>query len=162
MARSLLGRLEALGPPELMWNNPGDPAALDALEAEFGWTFPDDYREVLRARDGFALARHRTAINVFRAEGLSEHNADEEFEEGLPGMFVIGSDSGGSVYFYDPEGRLGRGRWALFLVPLSDLDPAEARFAGASLTDVVDAILRYEDLHARPLLGAEPGPPGGE
>ena len=156
MAQALLGRLEALGPPELTWNNPGDPGALDALEAELGLAFPDDYREVMRARDGFALAKHRTALNVFRAEGLSEHNADEELEAGLPGMFVIGSDGGGSVYFYDPRGTLGKGKWALFLAPLNDLDLAEARFAGASLSDVVDAVLGDEELHGRPRLGAGP------
>ncbi|HEV2736134.1 MAG TPA: SMI1/KNR4 family protein [Longimicrobiaceae bacterium] len=156
MAQSLLGRLQSLGPRELNWSDPGDPGTLDALEAEFGFTFPDDYREVMQARDGFGLARHRTALNVLRARGLSEHNADEEFEEGLPGMFVIGTDGGGSVYFYDPQGRLGKGRWALFLVPLSDLDFAESRFVGTSLAEVVDAILRDEDFHARPRLG--PGP----
>lgn len=156
MAQSLLGRLEALGTPELFWNNPGDPGALEALEAELGRTFPEDYREVMRARDGFALGGHRTALNVFRAEDLSAHNEDEEIVEGLPGMLVVGTDGGGSAYFYDPEGRLGRGEWALFLVPFSDLAPPEARFAGAGLSEVVDAVLRDEDLHARPRMGAEP------
>ncbi|HEX8275600.1 MAG TPA: SMI1/KNR4 family protein [Longimicrobiaceae bacterium] len=159
MAQSLLGRLEALGAPQLFWNNPGDPGALDAVEAELGQGLPEDYREVMRARGGFALSRPGTPLNLFRADELSGQNADEEFEEGLPGMFMIGTDGGGSAYFYDPEGRLGRGKWALFLAPFSDLYPAAARFAGASLSDAVDAALRGEDLYVRPPLGA--GPAGG-
>jgi hypothetical protein len=157
MAESLLGRLEALGAPELFWNNPGDAGALDAVEAEFGWTFPEDYRGVMRARDGFALAGGGTPLNLFGADELSVQNADEEFAEGLPGMFMVGTDGGGAAYFYDPGGRLGRGEWALFLAPFADLYPAAARFAGASLSAAVDAALRGEDLYARPPLGGPAG-----
>lgn len=153
MAGDLVERLEALPSSELWRFGAAGEGAVERFEEAVGLRFPDDFRAAMRFSNGFSLVGRPSPMTVFDMERLVPHNMDERFEEDLPGMFVIGTDGGGAVYFYDPEGALGAGRWALHIARLSDLGFDDARLVAASLTEAVEAVLAGERFLERPRRG---------
>jgi hypothetical protein len=136
---------------------PADAKQLARLEKEFGVRFPDDFRDVMLWSNGFGNGFRRTQINVFTIRELGLLNTQDDVVTYLPDMFVIGNDGGGALYFYDPKNALGKGAYAIFLVPQGEIGFDDAMFAGASLTDVVRAVLNNESFFDRPRLNEEPG-----
>lgn len=126
--------------PESRWDPrpPANEAAILSLEHEYDLRLPGDYRSLLLRSNGGAIGGERTAINLESVEVLMWHARDMRFVEHLPGMFVIGDDGGGAVYYYDPEDRHGRGDWALFVIPLAELGSDRNRFAGRNLTEAAE------------------------
>jgi hypothetical protein len=138
-------------------HSPGDAQRLARLEQEHGVSFPDDFRDVMLWSDGFGNGFRKTQINVLPLRRLGLLNTQEDVETYLSGMFAIGDDGGGALYFYDPKNALGRGTYAVFLVPQGEIGFDDAMFAGASLTDVVESVLNDESFFGRPRLKDEPG-----
>jgi hypothetical protein len=136
---------------------PGDAQRLVRLEKEHGVRFPDDFRDVMLWSDGFGNGFRKTQINVLPLRKLGLINTQDDVETHLPNMFVIGNDGGGALYFYDPSNALGKGAYAVFLVPQGEIGFDDATFAGASLTDVVQSVLNDESFLDRPRLKDEPG-----
>jgi hypothetical protein len=155
MAQSLKERLAGLPPNEFSKHRAADKSMLEAVEHEYGFTFPDDFRDTILWSNGFGLSSHRTQLNVFRIEDLASHNMNEDFEEHLPDMFVIGSDGGGSIYYYDPNDRLGGGKFAIYLVPQDLLEFKDSIFVAHTLTEAVEAVLNNEYFFNRPKLGTQ-------
>lgn len=141
MEHQLINKLKALSMPTWFSRSAGSLAAIEELEQEYNIRLPEDYRLLLLYSNGGSLGGEAGSFNYESIEDLMWHNLDERFEEHLPGMFVIGDNGGGSVYFYDPENKLGHGSYALFLVPLGALRFDYAVFAGQSLTEVMNGIL---------------------
>jgi hypothetical protein len=152
MAHSLVEQLTKL--PATQWSarSPADPAALERLEKTFDLILPEDYRSLMLHSDGGALDRFRTNLNLSSVSDLSSLNYDEWYRKQLPGMFIIGDDGGGSLFFYDEKGQLNHGAYALFLVPMNELGLGAAIFAGHTLTDAVRDIVANEDFFKRPQL----------
>lgn len=157
MPSPLVDRLSALERGVLSRRRPGDPAVLARVERNHGLRFPDDFRDVMLWSDGFDISHRRSAMNVATLEHLDTDNMEEDFIAELPGMFVIGTDSGGSLYFVDPPGALGRGAFAVYLVPQAEIGFDRAIFCGASFTEAVDAVIDNESFFSRPRLKDEPG-----
>jgi SMI1 / KNR4 family (SUKH-1) len=148
MSEDLLRRMRGLSAPEWFAGKSGSPEALEAMEREFELRLPDDYRQLMLFSNGGGLYEHATSINLEPAETLMWHNLDERFRESLPGMFVIGDDGGGSLYFYDPRNQLGQGAYSIFLVPLGTLSLDKAFLVGHSISEVIERIMAGEDLFA--------------
>lgn len=129
------------------------PAALAAAEAALGTRFPADYRELMLSSNGGELSGPEESITLERVEDLVERNTEERYEEGFPGMRVIGDNGGGAVYCYDPAGRLGHGEWGVYWVSLGDLAPENARFAGVDLSEVLRRIANGVSFFDEPELG---------
>lgn len=140
--------------------SPGDPRVLERVEKNHGLRFPDDFREVMLWTDGLDISYRKSPMNVSKLDHLDTDNMEEEFEAHLPGMFVIGTDGGGSLYFFDPNGALGHGRFAVYLVPQAEIGFDNAIFCGASFTEAIQAVLRDESFFSRRRLKDEPGGPG--
>jgi hypothetical protein len=159
MAKALVKVLEqALKDKVLLGRHaPADAQQLARLEKEHRVRFPDDFRDVMLWSDGFGNGFRRTQINVLPLGRLEVLNTQDDVETYLPHMFVIGNDGGGALYFYDPKNALGRGAYAVFLVPQGEIGFDDAMFAGASLTDVVQSVLNNESFFDRPRLKDEPG-----
>lgn len=64
------------------------------IESHTGVTLPPDLREVLAWSNGFAIASTKTSFHLEDAHGLAYTQPD--FDDDLPGMFVLGTDNGGS------------------------------------------------------------------
>ena len=137
--------------PPFVWSAqpPADPNELAKVEEQFGVRLPEDYRELLLYSDGGTVEGPKIEMNFESIEGLYGQNDDERFSEGLPGMFVIGDDGFGGIFFYDPEGRLGHGAYALFDVKLGVLGFDDAVFAAATLTEAVTLVLGGADFRKR-------------
>ncbi len=135
---------------------PGAPEAeLQEVESVNGIALPDDLRDALRFSNGFGIRSKGTSMSIAGAEELTFHSKEPHIEEQLPGMFVLGSDGEGSLFFADPHNELGRGPFAVYLVPMSDMGIDASRFLGASFTEAVELIVREEDLYERPTVSAE-------
>lgn len=126
-----------------------------AVEAAWGASLPGDYRALLVAAGGGWLYGFTTRLELFPVDELGWKGREEHLTGGVPGAFAIGTDGSDSVFLYDPTGALGRGAWALFLVELGAPGPGEGKYLGASLGEVVGAILDDESLWSRPTLAEE-------
>jgi hypothetical protein len=117
--------LELLGGlPESQWvtRPSAPPESLAALESKYHLQLPADYRELMLVTNGCGLYGHRTKLNLEQAEELLWYNEDPDFAAQLPGMFVIGDDGGGALFYYDPANRLGKGAYAIFQVDFGAMD----------------------------------------
>lgn len=130
-----------------------DASVVSQAEVELGVRVPEDYRTLLLESDGGALAGPNETMNLEWVEDLVDRNNEQRFEEGLPEMLVIGDNGGGAVYFYDPGNRLGHGAWCVYWVNLGDLDLANARLAGRSLTETLHRIAGGISYFNRPKIG---------
>lgn len=151
MALPIFERLNELSDSDWMTAPPANPDSLERLEKEFHFRLPADYRGVMMTTSGFGLYGHRTQFNLESADDVLSYN--EDFAQDLPGMFVIGNDNGDAVFYYDPENRLGKGAWALFQVDLSMIGFPYSKYAAASLTQLIEAILANEEIWEYPYLG---------
>lgn len=70
----------------------------------------------------------------------------------LADMMLIGVDAGAYWYFHDPNGVLGRGEWAAFVVRQATSQLISARFALSSITHVLARLLAGEKIIARVVL----------
>jgi hypothetical protein len=116
MKKDLKEKLEQLSDAQFERNEPGDASLVDGVEASFQLKFPDDYKELLLISDGGSIHGPKTVFNYEPAEYLSGHNMSEFFTTNIPAMVVIGDDGGGSIYYYDPHDRLGKGPWSRLFV----------------------------------------------
>ena len=146
-----LAGLMASAPDGSQWRprKPVQRARLDELEAEYGIRLPADLRAVLEVYGGGTLVRPGTTpLGIGPMSDLFNLNGDPFFEENIPGMFVFGGDGGGSVYSYDPENALGRGEYAIFIVPMGDLALDAARYVARDLAEAVEGVLAGRDPYA--------------
>ena len=155
MEDDLIRRLEKLPAPQWTPRGPGDERELARLEEKFGLRLPEDYRRLMLHSDGGGICGRSGCINYESAEGLEEQNSDERFLDALPGMFVVGDDGGGSVFFFDPHDRLGRGPYALFMVHLSTLRISYCIFVGRTFSEAAGRVLAGEELHTLPYHGKD-------
>jgi hypothetical protein len=127
------------GRPSSWWSpRPPAPAgALEELERRSGVALPAEYRELLLHSDGGCIDGPSSSINLASTPTLLGFTADPVLRRHLAGALVIGDDGGGHVYFYDVANRLGRGRDAVCLVPLSSLDARHTLFVASSLAAAV-------------------------
>ena len=153
MKSSLIDRLKSQ-PHVKVWTTKGATSELLALvERDYRIQFPDDYRELMLSVGNLGVTGAKSQIQL----GLKDtytHLGDAVFEKRIPGMVVIGDDGGGRIYYYDPEDRLGKGRFAVFLVPLSSLTLEDTFFVGKSVTEVIERVSAGEDFDTFPRLGA--------
>jgi hypothetical protein len=152
MESSLISRLRAPSTHKLSTARPATEEELGQVEQEYGVAFPADYRQLVLFSRGLGVRSRGTPIHL-SFDDTSAHLEDESLAARLPAMVVIGDDGGGSVYFYDPRDALGKGAFAVFLVPMSALGFEDAIFAGRSLTEVIEHVLADEDFYRRPRLG---------
>jgi hypothetical protein len=153
VTHSLVDLLGGLPSRQFGRRAPASPEEIESVEREFQLTFPADYRSLLESSNGGSVTGDGSLLHLDSLAVSHTENADETMEEGLPGMFRIGSDGGGSLYFYDPNDKLGCDPWAVFLIPMSDLSTERSIFVGRTLTDVIERIVGGEDFYCRPRLG---------
>lgn len=149
---ALVDRLQALPPEQLSRRAPVTPEVVARVEQTFDLRFPSDFLDVLAWSNGFGMSYHKTNFSVRRLETLESDNLDDQYEENIPGMFVLGTDGGGAIYFFDPRGALGHGEFAVFLVPQSELGFKDAMLVGSTFTEALHAALDGEDFFRRPRL----------
>lgn len=153
MSVALLERLRALPQAQWMTSPPASAESLAALESRYQLDLPADYRTLMLETNGCGLYGHRTQLNLESADELLWHNEDPAFVAALPGMFVIGDDNGDALFYYDPTGRLGKGRYAIFQVDFGAIGFPYSKYAAASLTDLIEAILADKAIWDYPYLG---------
>jgi hypothetical protein len=131
------------------------PGKLDRIARKYSVERERDFRDLYQLYDGGSVTL-RSSIHLESVDGIAGLNEDEVFREDLAGMFLIGDDGGGWVYFYDPTDRLGMGAYALFMVSMGVLEYEHAIFVGRTLLEAVESVARGEDLHDRPKYGSGP------
>ena len=135
---------------------PPQPGALKELETKLGRRMPDDIRQVFtRWGGGTVTVPGVTPLGFGPLGELVNSLDDPEYNRYLPGMIVIGDTGGGYIYFYDPENRLGRGSWYLYLVSMGDLGLGNAKPVAASATEALKRLLEGEDFMENPEIGTE-------
>ena len=150
-SQSILERLKALQSSEFVIHQPTSQQNLEEIERQYHLNFPDDYKQLMLYSNGFALYNESQLL----LHSIMELNAfaDEDIMNYMPGIFVIGSDAGGNLYYFDLNNRLGYGNYAIFLVPPSELSFDDSIFVGHAITEVITNILNGERFFYRPRYG---------
>jgi hypothetical protein len=154
-AKSIVERLKSL--PDSVFSKlpPGNERDLRALEREYKLKLPQDYKDYILLSNGGSIHAGGSVLHIDPADEALGMNMNEDYENYLPGMFMFGGDGGGSVYFYDPKNRFGKGAYAVFLVEEGSLQPRDVIFVGKDLTEVIESVLNKEEFHDRPRYGKD-------
>jgi len=129
---------------------------IDEIESATGFKLPADLRELLEWSNGLEIKSSKTGFSMYDASDLAYTSSEPHFEEDLPGMLILGSDNGGSVFYADPNDQIGRGAWAVYLVRMSEAGIPHSMFVGKSVTEAIETLLAQTDIYKRPELGAAP------
>lgn len=153
MTHPLTKRLLSLSTDIFHHGPPRPLAELEELERELGERCPEDYRAVLLEVGSCAIAGPRIRLNVDLIDDVILSLTDDVFNEQMPGIALIGNDGGDYGYYYDLIGRLGRGKFALYLVEMGTLTFEESRFVAPTLTEAIEKVLAGEDFRELPTIG---------
>lgn len=126
---------------------------MEELERRVGQRFPDDYRAVLLELGSCAIGGPRISLVIDLIEDVILSLTDEIRNERMPGIVTIGNDGGDYAYYYDPSGRMGRGKFALYFVELGTLTFDASRFVAPTLTEAIEKVLAGEYFYDLPKLG---------
>ena len=83
-------------------NPPVTEDDIQAVEQQFGCTFPDDYRAFLRITNGVEGPIGRCSyIALWTLQELIERNDGYQVATYAPGLVLFGGDGGGEAYSFD-------------------------------------------------------------
>lgn len=150
-ADQIIDAVRALGPVDGSLAPGADDEELDAVERDLGRPLPADVRELLRRSNGIGADRS-TGCYLDSTVGLRRHAGDDSIAAAYPGALIVGDDGSMGLYLVDIEGRFGTRAGGVLLIDRSWLGPERTIVAGASVSDVFEAVLAGEDLWARPKL----------
>ena len=138
-----------------LWT-PRGPASLPAIgaaEKALGTRFPAEYQTLLLYSNGGALKAAQARVLFFSIEELPEFNVHRVWSPHLPGMVVFGDDFGDYIYYFDPENRLHRGDWAIYLVEKGGARFDYSKYAASSLDElcrrVIDGVALVDEPYLR-------------
>ncbi|MFT3837321.1 MAG: SMI1/KNR4 family protein [Myxococcaceae bacterium] len=123
-----------------------DTESLKKLEAAAG-KLPADYRAFVTTADGGNLRlpaasgrNYGVSLFFYPLKDVLQLR-EEELVSGLKGAVPIASDNGEIVLFFDVDGALSKGRFAVFSYETSaGKATTESHYLGANLTDVLNAL----------------------
>lgn len=82
-------------------NDGASEEVLQAAALALGHTLPEDYVRFLRMNDGGEGFVGEHYLILWRAEELSQFNAEYEVAQDAPGLLLFGSTGGGEGYGFD-------------------------------------------------------------
>jgi hypothetical protein len=133
-----------------------DPPATEEQVAEaeksLGVRLVAAYRCLLLASDGGSLSGGEARIYFYPVRDLPEFSDGSYFPE-LLGVLVFGDDEGDFIYYFDPEGRYGKGAWAVFMVEKGCPDRESSRYLAPDLRHFINRILAGDSFFEEPFLG---------
>ena len=133
---------------------PARPASEDRVaeaERSLGFRFAADYRNLLLASDGGRLSAKETRLSLYPVRDLPELNDGSYFPD-LFGVFVFGGDEGDFIYYFDPEGRFGKGSWAVFMVAKGSADRESSRYLAPDFRRFLDRTVAGDVFNDEPFL----------
>jgi hypothetical protein len=151
---SLVERLNQL-PARVFHHAPPSQEEIVEIEAVTGFKLPADLREVVEWSNGLSIRSGKTNFSMMNAYDLAYSPSEPHFDEGLPGMFILGTDNGGAVFYADPNNQVGLGAWAVYLVRMSEMGIPHSMFVGGNFTEAIEALLAETDIFQRPQVGAK-------
>jgi SMI1 / KNR4 family (SUKH-1) len=134
-------------------NSPNKIEDLDDVEVKLRVSFPKDYREFLRDLNGIEF--HDCDLVLFGLGNVDDFNPDPDWSIELPGMIFIGTDHGDNIFYADPDGYLGREKWAIYSVGLGARGFDYSIYVTSSFTHLIQRALNREDLTDGPFLKDE-------
>lgn len=95
-------------------NPPATEVQIAEVEKQLGYRFCEPYRQfLLNSSSGYFETE--MPLNLFKLIILPEYNVGQSRFPGLEGMLVFASDGGDYIYYMYPDGKLGKGVWAVFM-----------------------------------------------
>jgi SMI1/KNR4 family protein SUKH-1 len=144
-ADELIEAVRALPPGRGFLAPPASPQALNALAADLGRPLPADLRELLLRSDGIGVAAS-CGYYLESVAGLRRLAGDDLYMSAFPGALLVGSDGASGLYLLAADGRV-------LLTDRGSLLPRDTVVAGASVSEVLAAVLAGTDLWILPRLG---------
>jgi hypothetical protein len=112
------------------------PEKIELLEKEFGTKLPMDYKTILLEYGPCSIEGEDSLIYMVSIDEIL-HQLNKHFTNKLTSALVIGSDGGGSYYFYDIDNSLGRGIHSIFAADRGAASPEAVTFVADSFTDLI-------------------------
>jgi hypothetical protein len=143
-ADELVERVRALPAGRGFLSAPAPMETLDALEGDVGRPLPPDLRELLLRSDGIGVAAS-CGCYLESVLGLRRLAADDMYTSAFPGAWLVGDDGASALYVVRTDG-------SVLLTDRGSLEPRDTVVAGASVSDVLAAVLDGRDLWSLPRL----------
>lgn len=124
-----------------------DPAALAAAAASWSAPLPAALAELYAWSNGFYVGLD---VYVVPLADLEMFNAEPAWIEAFPGAVFFGMDEGSGAFFIDAEGRLGRGRAAVFWSDRSAFHADRCIHCAGDLLSFLDDVSKDRDGRERP------------
>jgi hypothetical protein len=127
------------------WDTGESREQISAAETAIGRSLPVEHVELLRG-GASSVRGDLKMLYLYEAREMIYFTSPPDAFEGLQGMVLFGHDGSDDLYFYDPDGKLGHGPWAIFVIdmPAASLPPSGAQraiFVAADLRELVERIL---------------------
>ncbi len=84
------------------------------LEQRLSVQFPQSYRDFILYSDGGELNGEESYILFYPLDMMEKLNPHDVWSIVWHDMVFFGDDSGGYIYFFDPDNLLGHGHWAIY------------------------------------------------
>jgi len=126
--------------------NPATEEEITRLKEAFQIDLPADYEEVLRTSNGCSLHGFKTPLIIWSIMEVLAHFREHDLYENIPHSLIFGGDSGGIIYCYDLRSKNSQGSYDVFLVYEDDSQYDKSFFRTSSLTDMVDRIVKNEEI----------------
>jgi len=131
---------------------PASASEVVATEKALGKTFPPEYKSLLMYSDGGTLRGAEARVFFFRIEEVRQFNGDPVWSSHIPGMVIFGDDLGDYIYYFDPENRLHRGAWAVYLVEKGAVSFDYSKYAAGSVEHLCRRVIHGDPLVSEPYL----------
>jgi hypothetical protein len=112
---------------------------IDLLEKTFATNLPLDYKTILLKFGPCSIEGQNSLIYMISIDDMF-HRLGKTFQKELKSALVIGSDGGGSYYFYDTDNSLGKGINSIYIADRGLPTPEYSDFVANSFTDLVLSI----------------------
>lgn len=152
MAQKIVEIVDAIPVGQKSVGHGCDASVIKEIEENYDIKLPEDYKTLLLTYNSVFIKGDNRVIQIMEAEIALGYNEDELFEA-IPGMFAIGTDGGGALYFYDTKNIFNYGAYSVFLVHMGSLDQSYSRLLATTLTEVIKQILEGQKFFDRPTIG---------
>ncbi|HEY0172936.1 MAG TPA: SMI1/KNR4 family protein [Pyrinomonadaceae bacterium] len=137
---------------------PEEPAPEEELvgvERKLERRLQEAYRQLFPYADGGSLHGAQARIFFYPLRDLPEFNTGADASPGLAGMLVFADDEGDFIYYFDPDNRLRRGAWAVYVVEKALAGFEHSMFVAEDVVRVCRRVLDGENIFDAPYVGDE-------
>lgn len=110
---------------------------------------PPEYIKFLTTSESMDIDGPTEVIHFLSVKDAKEFNSDIKYRTEIPFMYYFGDDRGDNWYAFDLKNSWGKGRNAIFMIPMGALWKPDSRYIAANLAEFIEALGRDTSFHSQ-------------